>query len=171
MGLPKYFLILCLWLLYTNPVLAQNGTCACCTLNHQGFDFWVGTWIVTNSDGTIAGRNNIVKLENNCVIQENWTSAQSGYTGMSTNFYNGITKQWEQLWIDSNGAHLKLMGNRIGNTMVLASEEFENKEGVWNKNRISWTLNDDGTVRQLWEILEGEKVVGIAFDGLYRREK
>ncbi len=103
------------------------------------------------------------------MIRENWISAKAGYTGTSTNFYNQITGQWEQLWIDNTGAHLKLKGNRQGNQMILSTEEFKNNKGILNKNRITWTLNDDGTVRQLWEILRAEKVISIAFDGLYRK--
>ncbi|WP_223198109.1 hypothetical protein [Maribacter arenosus] len=168
MAAHKYLLLICC-MLWAGHAFGQEEKCACCTEDHKAFDFWVGSWLVSNADGTLAGRNTIVKSENNCVIQENWTSTQAGFTGISTNFYNQITKQWEQLWIDSTGGHLKLSGNRIGNQMILASEEFENKMGVLNRNRITWTMNEDGTVRQLWEILEGEKVVGVAFDGLYER--
>jgi len=148
---------------------AQEESCACCTENHEAFDFWIGTWEVTNPDGTAAGKNTIVKSENNCVMRENWVSAKGGYTGTSTNFYNQNSGQWEQLWIDNTGAHLKLKGNRHGNQMILSSEEFKNKDGVLNRNRITWTLNNDGTVRQLWEILKEEKVISIAFDGHYQR--
>jgi len=150
---------------------AQEESCACCTENHKAFDFWVGTWQVTNPDGSPAGNNTIVKSESDCVIRENWTSAQAGYTGTSTNFYNQVTGQWEQLWIDNSGDHLKLKGNRVGNQMILISDEFENAKGALNRNRLTWTKNKDGTVRQLWEILEEEKVVSIAFDGLYKRKE
>ncbi len=150
-------------------VIAQEESCACCNENHKAFDFWIGTWEVTNPDGTAAGENTIVKSESNCVLRESWKSAKGGYTGTSTNFYNQTTGQWEQLWIDNTGAHLKLKGNRQGNQMILSSEEFINKDGDLNRNRITWTLNNDGTVRQLWEILKEEKVINIAFDGLYQR--
>ena len=42
---------------------AQEESCACCTENHRAFDFWVGTWQVTNPDGSPAGTNTIVKSE------------------------------------------------------------------------------------------------------------
>ena len=119
MVLHKYLLLICC-VFWAGQGFGQEEKCACCTENHSAFDFWVGSWLVTNADGSLAGKNTIVKSENNCVIQENWTSSQAGFTGMSTNFYNRITKQWEQLWIDSTGGHLKLKGNRIGNQMILA---------------------------------------------------
>ncbi len=42
---------------------AQEESCACCTENHRAFDFLVGTWQVTNPDGSPAGTNTIVKSE------------------------------------------------------------------------------------------------------------
>lgn len=149
--------------------LAQDDSCACCTENHTAFDFWIGTWEVTNPDGSLAGKNTITKAEDGCVLKESWTSANAGYTGTSINFYNKIKGQWEQLWIDNTGAHLKLKGNRQDNRMILSSGEFKNKDGIMIRNRITWTINDDGTVRQLWEVLRGDTVLNIAFDGLYRK--
>ncbi len=57
----------------------------------------------------------------------------------------------------------------MGNQMILSSDPFD-RDGKMLTNRITWTANEDGTVRQLWEILEGEKVVNTAFDGIYRKE-
>lgn len=169
MKILKKFLIVVVVTLSGFMGFAQEESCACCTENHKAFDFWVGTWLVSNPDGSPAGSNTIVKSESECVIKENWTSAKADSTGTSTNFYNQLTGHWEQLWIDNTGAHLKLKGNRVGNQMILISDEFENVTGEINRNRITWTLNDDGTVRQLWEILRAEKVVSIAFDGLYEK--
>jgi len=161
--------IICIVILLGHIGAAQDESCACCTEIHRAFDFWIGEWTVTNPDGTVAGKSTIVKSELNCVIQENWISAKAGYTGTSTNFYNTISGQWEQLWIDNSGVHLKLKGNKIDNQMILSSDEFKDSTGTLVRNRITWTLNKDGTVRQLWEVLKGEIVESIAFDGLYRR--
>ncbi|HMB64764.1 MAG TPA: hypothetical protein VKN36_16910 [Eudoraea sp.] len=148
---------------------AQTEQCPCCTQNHQAFDFWVGSWEVTNPDGTPAGRNTIEKVLDSCILKENWKSARGGFIGTSTNFYNNRTGEWEQLWIDNSGAHLKLHGNRVGNQMILSSDAYTNANGAQNINRITWTLNNDGTVRQLWEVMEKDSVVNVAFDGLYRK--
>ncbi|WP_237561762.1 hypothetical protein [Flagellimonas algicola] len=152
-------------------VSAQNtDSCNCCTESHKAFDFWIGDWAVSNAtNGNPAGKSKITQEEGGCVIRENWTSATSGYTGTSLNFYNGVKERWEQLWIDNSGASLKLKGKRIGNQMILSSDPFD-KDGKMLTNRITWTANEDGTVRQLWEILEGEKVVNTAFDGIYKKE-
>lgn len=151
---------------------AQNEqNCNCCSENHRAFDFWIGEWDVVNSkDGSPAGSSIISKEEDGCVIRENWTSAKAGYTGTSLNFFNTQTEQWEQLWIDNAGASLKLKGSRVGNQMILASDEYTKPDGKKYWNRITWTKNDDGTVRQLWEVISEGEVTTIAFDGLYRKE-
>jgi hypothetical protein len=149
---------------------AQTNNCISCTEDHQAFDFWIGTWTVTNPDGTLAGKNIIMKIKNNCILQENWTSASLGYTGTSNNFYNAKTKQWEQIWIDNLGGSLHLKGNKKGNQMILQSDEAKNKDGQPFYHRITWTHNKDGSVRQYWETITNGKDITVAFDGLYKKE-
>ncbi len=148
---------------------AQTNSCNCCTEKHEEFDFWIGEWTVTNPKGIVAGSNRIEKVQDNCVLQENWTSAKGNFTGTSNNFYNSKAKQWEQLWIDNQGQSLHLKGNRVGNQMILQSDEAMNKEGKPYIHRITWTKNDDGTVRQYWETITNGKEVIVAFDGLYKK--
>ena len=148
---------------------AQTNTCNCCTELHAQFDFWIGTWEVTNPNGTKAGTNIIKKVQDNCVLQENWTGASPGYTGTSNNFYNYKTKQWEQIWIDNKGVTLHMKGNKTGNQMIMRTEDETNTEGNVFFHRITWTDNDDGTVRQLWETITDNAETVIAFDGLYKR--
>ena len=148
----------------------QTSNCACCTKNHTDFNFWVGSWTVENSDGVTLGNNTIKKLEKGCVLQEQWVSADGNSTGTSINFYNRSSGQWEQLWVDNSGTHLKLKGNREGDNMILASEPYLNTDGTTYVNRITWTDNKNGTVRQLWELLSGNgNVASILFDGTYRK--
>ncbi|WP_299119012.1 hypothetical protein [uncultured Winogradskyella sp.] len=156
-------------LIFSISVISQTQNCNCCTEKHSEFDFWIGTWEVTNKDGSKAGKNVIKKDQDNCVLQENWTSTTPGYTGTSNNFYNLKTKQWEQIWIDNQGATLHMKGNKVGNQMILRTDDETNAEGKIFHHRITWTANDDGTVRQLWETISGDKVVAVAFDGLYKK--
>jgi len=62
---------------------------------------------------------------------------------------------------------LHLSGGLDGKKMVLRST----RPGA-HVDRISWTPNDDGTVRQLWESSEdGGKTWTTAFDGRYERTR
>lgn len=162
-------IILLFFIVFSMAIKGQSQNCNCCTENHKAFDFWIGTWTVTNADGTAAGTNSIEKVQDQCILQENWTSAKAGYTGTSFNFYNARTKQWEQLWLDNKGGSLKLKGNRIDDQMILQSNELKNKKGEPYINRITWTLNKDGTVRQLWEVITNGREIAVAFDGLYKK--
>ena len=148
---------------------AQTNTCKCCTEKNSEFDFWIGSWSVTAPNGKQAGTNKIEKIQDNCVLRENWTSATPGYTGTSYNFYNSQTKQWEQLWVDNQGGFLHLKGNRKGNQMILQSDEFTNDKEEPYFHRITWTLNEDGSVRQYWETITNKKDTVVAFNGLYKK--
>jgi hypothetical protein len=148
---------------------AQNNDCKCCSEKSSEFDFWEGSWTVTNPDGTVAGTNTIDKIQNNCILRENWTSAQGKLTGTSNNFYNYKSKQWEQIWVDNQGGSLHLKGNKVGNQMILKTDVEKNKEGKSFFHRVTWTHNSNGSVRQFWEVVTDEKDVNVAFDGLYKK--
>jgi hypothetical protein len=53
--------------------------------------------------------------------------------------------------------------------MILQSDELKNAKGELYFHRITWTLNDDGSVRQYWETITNDKDIVVAFDGLYKK--
>ena len=144
---------------------------ACDTPENKAFNFWVGTWRVTTPDGKPAGNSKITSIEDGCVIQENWTSATSNFTGTSYNFYNKHTSQWEQIWLDNQGGRLHLRGEAKDNTMVLRTEDQKGEDGKVSYNQITWTQNEDGTVRQYWQVFSEGKEPQVSFDGLYTANK
>lgn len=160
------FLFVCSIVFYTN---AQSGDCNCCTEKYTEFDFWMGEWTVTKPDGSLAGYNTIDKIQDNCILRENWASANGSFTGTSHNFYNRLTNQWEQVWIDNQGGSLHLKGNRKSNQMILKSDVSKNKNGEPYYHQVTWTLNEDGSVRQYWETITNDKDITVAFDGLYKK--
>jgi len=151
-------------------LVAQNTPCACCTEAHSEFDFWLGNWDVTLPNGAKAGENTIAKEHGGCVLKESWTSANGNFTGTSFNFYNTKTEQWEQLWLDVAGTILKLKGKRVNNQMILRSDPAPQEDGTSLVQQISYTLNEDGSIRQLWEVLKDEVSVSVLFDGLYKKK-
>ena len=163
-------LVIILTFTFSITSMAQNNqNCNCCTEKHSEFDFWIGNWEVTNPDGTRAGTNVIDKIQDNCILRENWTSAKGNFTGTSSNFFNAKTNQWEHIWIDNQGGSLHLKGNRKGNQMILQTDIEKNKEGILFFNRVTWTLNEDGSVRQYWETIVNTIEITVAFDGLYKK--
>ena len=164
--------VITLSFLSANSIAQQgNPPCPCCDEAYQQFDFWLGDWVVYQK-GKMAGFNKIVKIEGGCVIRESWKSVESTYTGTSYNFYDKLDKKWKQVWIDNQGTVTELSGELHGNQMILTGKEKMNENGKPFINRIIWTNNTDGTVRQQWQQSEdGGITFTVLFDGLYRRRK
>jgi hypothetical protein len=136
------------------------------------FDFWVGEWDVTDPDGKPAGTNTVEAIAGGAGLLENWTGdpAAGGGSGKSLNTYNVAKGQWQQFWVGSGGGVLELAGALVNDSMVLTGEH--DVRGRHFTERITWTPNRDGTVRQHWEqSSDGGKSWQTVFDGLYRKKK
>lgn len=150
--------------------LFAQDSCNCCTEVRQQFDFWVGEWNVYDTLDNQIGENNIEKLVSDCVLSENWRGA-SGGVGRSFSYFNPSDSTWNQLWIDGSGSNLVLKGESVNGRMILQSDLLQGQRIDWYRNRISWVPNSDGTVTQLWEILNKEgKVISQAFKGIYKKK-
>jgi hypothetical protein len=152
------------------PVATTAPTSACAMPEFRQFDFWKGEWDVT-SQGKPAGRSRVETILDGCALLENWRGA-SGTEGKSFNTYNTSTKRWEQYWVDGTGAPLHLSGGLVDGKMVLEGTRLtpNANTGAMQHERITWTPNADGSVRQFWETSTDEgKSWTISFDGLYRK--
>jgi hypothetical protein len=132
------------------------------------FDFWIGDWEVFAPNGKKVGENRIEKMANGFGLLENWTGAGGG-TGKSLNSWHADKKRWQQYWVGLGGP-LEISGGIENGAMVMTGEGTAPNGGKL-RNRITWTPNADGTVRQLWESTkDGGQTWTVAFDGLYRRK-
>jgi hypothetical protein len=154
--------------LFLSTLIGQaQTTCNCCTESHKQFDFWVGDWNVYDKSGKKVGENKIEKLENECIVSENWKGS-TGDSGRSYNYYNLADSTWNQVWISSTGNNLVLKGKAGKNKMVLKSKLIENAKGTYY-NQITWTKNEDDSVTQIWEVLnEHEHPISTSFEGIYK---
>ena len=133
---------------------------------YRQFDFWLGTWDVASA-GSPAGSggaiNRITRAQDGCALLENYTNG--AYAGQSVNLYNKATDTWHQTWVDNQGVPLFLSGGIENGKMVLRSAADQPPI-----NRITWTPNEDGSVRQLWQTSsDGGATWQVAFDGLYTK--
>ena len=155
----------------TSTTRAEDGTAAkpCASLSHRQFDFWLGTWNVTQA-GKTAGQNKIESILNGCALMESWKGT-GGVTGHSLNTYDSTRDVWHQTWVDSTGSLLTLEGRFKEGAMVLegvASDEKGNKA----RQRITWTAPSRDEVRQLWQSsTDNGKTWKTEFDGLYSRQR
>jgi len=136
----------------------------CSAPEHRQFDFWIGTWHVTEK-GKPAGENRIEAIDGGCALMESWQGV-GGLTGHSLNTYDAKRGVWHQTWVDSSGALLVLEGSFKNGAMVLEGAHADPKQ----RERITWTLLPGGDVRQHWETTaDGGEKWATAFDGLYTR--
>ena len=134
------------------------------------FDFWIGDWTVYHTVAdTIVGYSTISPVVNGVAIQENYRSVNN-YKGTSLNKYNAVDKRWEQYYVDNTGLTLHIIGHYKDGKMTLSNTQSMN--GVMTDNRMTWTDNKDGTVRQVWEQKKPEeKEWQLLFDGIYKPKK
>jgi hypothetical protein len=140
---------------------------ACQAPEHRQFDFWLGEWSVTQA-GKTAGINRIERILDGCALLESWTGA-SGYRGNSLNFFDPARQRWHQTWIGTDGQGLALDGEFVDGKMVLAGTRLDPATKNTVHDRITWTPNPDGTLRQLWETSTDGKSWSAIFDGFYSK--
>mgnify|MGYP000276724671 CR=1 FL=1 len=140
----------------------------CDSPQHRQFDFWVGEWQVSNKQNSDVSQSKISLINNGCGILEEYTTT-TGYQGKSLNIYDATTLQWHQTWIDNGGTLLQLDGKFEQGKMTLSGVTHDSN-GKEVLNKIMWTPNADGTVRQQWLVSndQGKKWQSI-FDGMYKK--
>ena len=146
----------------------------CVSPEYRQFDFWLGEWEVTGPKGKVVGHSRIESVLGGCALAEHWSSAtgNGANDGKSYNQFNRELGKWEQFWVDASGSRLILSGGLADGKMVLEGRQDlpDKTTGVHRRERVAWTPNADGSVRQLWESSADEgKTWAVVFDGLYRR--
>jgi len=141
----------------------------CASPDHRRFDFWIGDWDVKNASGEIVGRNRISAIQDACALQEQW-EGRGGSRGTSLNVYDATRKVWHQTWVDNQGGLLVLEGRWREGAMRLQGRTRNSDTGRTELQRITWTPQPDGRVRQLWESSEeGGATWKVVFDGWYAK--
>lgn len=145
----------------------QSKPCAAAEF-HQ-FDFWLGDWDVTpaGKDNPTA-ENHIRSMHNGCLVREYYKNG--GYTGSSMSFYDHNDKRWHQTWIGAGGQALYIAGSLNDKGQMVMSDTALAKVQERTINRITWTPNKDGSVRQIWDVSKDGKSWKTVFDGAYTRQ-
>jgi hypothetical protein len=157
-------ILLCLCALFASQALGQEPKPTCTSAEHRQFDFWIGTWSVSEK-GKPAGENRIEAIDKGCVLLESWKGV-GGMTGHSLNIYDAKRRVWHQTWVDSNGSLLTLEGSLKDGAMVLEGDH----PGTKRRERITWTKLPGGEVRQHWQSSSDSGATWTtAFDGLYMK--
>lgn len=135
---------------------------------YRQFDFWVGEWSVQIRDQEV-GTNNVKLLQDGCIIEENW-AARGGQTGKSLNFYNSVTHQWHQTYMDNDAGIWMMDGEYKDGAMRLVGSIFSLNGQVMTRSTF-FNLGPD-KVRQLGETsMDGGKNWTVVWDAIYVRKK
>jgi hypothetical protein len=152
--------------MYTAGAAGTPAATPCTAPAHHQFDFWIGNWSVTEK-AKPAGSNRIDRLLGGCALMENWVGVD-GSRGHSLNFYDPRRGLWQQTWIDNAAGALNLTGRFSDGHLVLSGASTDTKTHAQRIDRITWTPNPDGTVRQLWDqSQDAGRTWKVVFDGHY----
>lgn len=149
---------------------ASAAVASCSALEYRQFDFWIGEWDVS-ADGQAAGTNSVGPVHGGCALHESWQgTGENGISGGSYNIYDRASGRWHQTWVDAAGTLLQLDGGMVDGSMVLSGSGPARDGAGLTLHRITWTPNEDGSVRQLWQASQDDgDSWSVLFDGLYAK--
>ncbi len=152
---------------------AQNPTpvAACSGEEFAAFDFWIGEWDVyaSGADQKLAD-SRIERVSNGCAIRETWMPLRGG-GGSSVTALDPQTGVWHQLWVGSQPGEVDFLGGPVDGAMVLTGYWGRDPEGNPNLVRMTYTLEEDGSVRQYGQAsTDHGRTWNDSFDLVYRRK-
>jgi hypothetical protein len=151
----------------------RNGRpCAYAKENRQ-LDFWLGEWDVSTTQGGVpAGTSKIELILEDCVVQENWKSLNSPYTGKSYNIYDAALKRWEQYWVDSVGGNIFFHGELAKDgVMDYWTDDIPQNGGPALRRHLQFIPMGADKVRQFSRgSTDGGKTWNVEYDFTYVRK-
>ena len=132
-------------------------------------DFWVGRWDV-QVGGQSVGTNVIERLEEGCLIMENWTG-WGGSTGRSMNFFNPATNKWRQTYIGNNEVIWEMSGEYKDGVMSYEGEMFAPRGAPVMVRVKFFNLSPDRVRHTQDNSTDGGKTWTNVWDATYVRKK
>jgi hypothetical protein len=130
-------------------------------------DFWVGEWDVQVNGQTI-GTNVIQRLEEGCLILENW-KGNGGLSGKSMNFFNPILGTWRQTYMSSNQMIWEMTGEYKDGALHYSGQVFT--PGGIVMTRVTFFNLEAGRLRHTEDnSRDGGKTWNNVWDAIYVRK-
>jgi len=138
----------------------------CADPRQKQLEFWVGEWDLTwpgqNGGATEHGANNIKRIMDGCVVEENFSAGEAGHLrGKSVSTFDTKAAQWKQTWVDNEGGYLDFVGEFKDGQMILR-RDVTRPDGTKAKQRMvfknitpnefdwSWEASTDGG--KTWQV-------------------
>jgi tetratricopeptide (TPR) repeat protein len=146
--------------------------CAYSAENRQ-FDFWLGQWDVSTTQGAIpSGTSKIELILEDCVVLENWKSLNNAYAGKSYNIYDQSLKRWEQYWVDNVGGNIFFHGGLKDGVMDYWTDDIPQPTGPPLRRHLQFFPLGPDKVRQFSQgSTDGGKTWQVEYDFTYVRRK
>ncbi len=157
------------------PLGAQQAAPPACSAAARGaLDFWLGDWIVTDSQTRQrAGTDRVERVSKGAAVIERWTDAD-GSEGTSLFSFDPYACTWHQLWITDapervGGLKHKDLVALLPGGGVRFQGAYPGRVAVTVLDRTTLTPQPDG-VRQVIETsIDGGATWRVGFDALYTR--
>lgn len=134
---------------------------------HRQLDFWIGEWRVLGSEGQELGTSRVRARDGGCVIEEEWTSARGGGSGIGLNFVDGEDGRWRQVWVGSTGTVVRYEGGFEGDAVRFQGRTTA-ADGTASLSRAVLEPTGDGSLRQRIErSSDGGTTWTLYFEGTY----
>ena len=136
----------------------------------MSFDFWIGSWDVTDPSDGSCGRNVIRRILGGKVLEESFT-----FPGPDGKPYRGRShtvhvegRGWCQTWVDSTGLYLDFVGGVTPDGMRLERRTVVGDKPV--RQRMEWSeIAPDSLVWQWLRAPEGNDDFELLWRLDYRR--
>lgn len=133
---------------------------------YRQFDYWLGEWDVMSAQGQKIASSSIQLILDDCVIFENYMTANHAYSGKSFSIWDATSKKWEQRYVDSGGAFHTWTGGLEAGQMRFFWTHPDSLD------RMTYVKEDADRVRQVIDhSTDGGKTWVNTYDGLYVRRK
>lgn len=150
--------------------MAKSST-PCDSPEVSQFDFWLGDWNLSWPAEQTGGRpgeraigtNRIERLFGQCVVEENFTTADGSLRGRSLSVFDPEAGLWRQTWVDNTGGYLLFSGGFDGENMELRTSEVE-REGHTIVNRMVFRAISETSLRWDWQ---GSRTGGATWTDLW----
>lgn len=139
---------------------------------YEAFDFWIGEWeVFPNGGDNQVANSRIEKVSEGCAIRETWMPL-SGGSGTSLSAYEPKDGAWHQLWIGQTPGRVFFAGGPADGKMVLTGYWGKDPTGNPSLVRMTYSIQDDGSVRQHGQASSDHGVSwSDSFDLIYRRKE
>ena len=141
----------------------------CSAPEYRQLDFWLGDWdtFELGASSTSIARAHVDLIAAGCAVHELYEQSD-GLIGDSILSFDPVLKLWQQTWVTNHGALMVIEGSFKDSALTLEGEVHVSDNRAL-RQRITWTVVQDGVRESAVMSKDGGKTWEPAFDVLFRK--